>query len=111
MSSPSPLHRLATQQFDERYKSKQSESFLSQPEHNIWVSWYGIFTLFYWKNPIFTFGCFSLKAVYNSCKLQKLLQFEKFLFMYSFTTLLFRRLPTKIIYHLHKHLLPVEVFK
>ena len=29
-------------------------------------------------NPIFTSGCFSLKAVYNSCKL-------RFLFMYSFT--------------------------
>ena len=38
MSSPSPLHRLATQHFDERYKRKQSESFLSQPEHTIWVS-------------------------------------------------------------------------
>ena len=32
------LYRLATQHFDERYKHKQSESFLSQPEHTIWVS-------------------------------------------------------------------------
>ena len=38
MSSPSPLHRLAAQHFDERYKRKQRESFLSQPEHTIWVS-------------------------------------------------------------------------
>ena len=38
MPSPSPLHRLATQHFDERYKRKQSQSFLSQPEHTIWVS-------------------------------------------------------------------------
>ena len=38
MSGPSPLHRIATQRFDERYKRKQSESFLSQPEQTIWVS-------------------------------------------------------------------------
>ena len=44
------------------------------------------------ENPIFTFGCFSLKAVYNSCKLQRLLQVAKFLFIYSFTNLLFRHL-------------------
>ena len=37
------------------------------------------------EKPIFTFGCFSLKAVYNSCKLQRLLQVAKFLFMCSFT--------------------------
>ena len=36
MSSPSPLHRLATQHFDECYK--QSESFFRQPENTIWVS-------------------------------------------------------------------------
>ena len=40
MSSPSPLHQLATQQFDEHYKRKRSESFLSQPEHTDWVSRY-----------------------------------------------------------------------
>ena len=39
------------------------------------------------ENPMFTFGCFSLKVVYNSCKLQRLLQVAKFLFMYSFTIL------------------------
>ena len=53
------------------------------------------------ENPIFTFWCFSLKAVYNSCKLQGLLQVAKFLFMYSFTPInivfLFRHLPTKIV--------------
>ena len=38
MLSSSSLHRLATKHFDERYKRKQSESFLSQPEHTIWVS-------------------------------------------------------------------------
>ena len=53
------------------------------------------------ENPIFAFGCFSLKAVYNSCKLQRLLQVAKFLFMYSFThtniVFLFRHLPTEIV--------------
>ena len=38
MLSFTSLHRLATKHFDERYKRKQSESFLSQPEHTIWVS-------------------------------------------------------------------------
>ena len=35
MSSPSPLRRLATQNVDKRYKRKQGELFLSQPEHAI----------------------------------------------------------------------------
>ena len=52
------------------------------------------------ENRIFTFGCFSLKEVYNSFKLQRLLQVAKFLFMYSFTHMnivfLFRHLPTEI---------------
>ena len=52
-------------------------------------------------NPIFTFGYFSLKAVYNSWKLQRLLQVGKFLFMYSFThtniVFLFTHLPTKFV--------------
>ena len=51
--------------------------------------------------PIFTFGCFSLKAVYNFCKLQTLLQVTKFLFMYSLThtniVFLFRHLPTETV--------------
>ena len=53
------------------------------------------------ENPIFTFWCFSLKEVYNSCKLQRLLQVAKFLLMYSFThtniVFLFRHLPTGIV--------------
>ena len=52
------------------------------------------------ENLIFTFGCFPLKAVYNSCKLQRLLQVAKLLFIYFFThtniVSLFRHLPTKI---------------
>ena len=59
MSSRSPLHRLATQYFDDHYKPKQSESFLSQPEHTIWVSrhrtlrtQYLHFGVFLWKQYI-----------------------------------------------------------
>ena len=37
MASHSQLHRLATQHFHERYKRKQIELLLSQPEHTIWV--------------------------------------------------------------------------
>ena len=53
------------------------------------------------EKPIFTFGCFSLKTVYNSFKLQRVLQVAKFLFMYSFTTLLSRHLPTEIVIFLN----------
>ena len=38
MLSLHPLHRQAAQHFDERYKRKQSESFLRQPELTIWAS-------------------------------------------------------------------------
>ena len=37
------------------------------------------------KDPIFTYECFSLKTVYNSCKLQRFLHLTKFFIMYSFT--------------------------
>ena len=51
--------------------------------------------------PIFKFGCFSLKAVYNSRKLQRPLQDAKFLFMHSFThtniVFLFSHLPIEIV--------------
>ena len=49
------------------------------------------------ENAISTFGWFSRKAVYNSCKLQTLFQVATFLFMYPFTALLFRHLPTEIV--------------
>ena len=53
------------------------------------------------ENPIFTFGCLSLKAAYNSYKLQRLLQVAKFLVMYFIThtniVFLFRHLSTEIV--------------
>ena len=93
MSGLRPFHRQAAQH--ERYKRKQSESFLSQPEHTIWVSRHR--TL---RSQYLYLGVFFLKAVWNSCKLQRLLQVNKFLFMYSLThtniVYLFKHLPTKI---------------
>ena len=57
------------------------------------------------ENPIFTFWCFSLKAVYSSCKSERLLQVAKFLFIYSFThtniVFLSRHLPTDIFIFLN----------
>ena len=50
------------------------------------------------EKPIFTFGCVYLKAVYNSWKLQRLLQVATFWITYSFThtnmVFLFRHLST-----------------
>ena len=91
MSSPSPLHRLATQNFDERPTNADRVSHFWASQNTPLGSQAQSF-----ENPIFTFGCFSLKAVYNPCKLQRILIVAKFLFMYSFTTLLFRHLPTEI---------------
>ena len=53
MSGPSPLHGIATQHFDERYKRKQSESFLSQPEHTIWASRHRTLTIQYLHLGVF----------------------------------------------------------
>ena len=50
------------------------------------------------EKPIFTFECVYLKAVYNSWKLQRLLQVANFLITYSFThtniVFVFRHLST-----------------
>ena len=90
MSSPSLLHRLATQHFDERYKHKQSESFLSQPEHTIWVSRHRTLRTQYLHLGVFLWKQYIILVSYKDfCKLQI------FYFMYSFTTLLFRHLPTE----------------
>ena len=64
MSSPRLLHRQAAQHIDERYKRKQSELFLSQQERTIGSLGTEL------SEPTFTFECFSLKAVKNSCKMQ-----------------------------------------
>ena len=96
MSSPSPLHWLATQHFHERYKCKQGSRFEPVRTHHLGLKAQNF------EKPIFTFGCFSLKAVYNSCKLQRLFDYEKFLIMCSFThtnitVFLLKHLPTEIV--------------
>ena len=76
---PQSIASTSNTTFDGRYKHKLSESFLNQPEHHLGLKAHNF------ANPIFTFGCFCLKAVYNLWKLHRLLQVAKFLFMYSFT--------------------------
>ena len=57
------------------------------------------------ENPILTFECFSLKAEYNSCKLQRILQVAKLLFTYfsTHTNIVFlsRHLPTEIVIYIN----------
>ena len=93
MPSPSPLHRLATQHSDERFKRKQSESFLSQPEHIIWVSRHGTLSTLYLRLGVFLWKQYIIIANYKD--------FCKFLIMYSFThtniVFLLRHLPTEIV--------------
>ena len=112
ISSPSPLHRLAKQHFDELYKCKHSESFLSQPEHTIWISRHWTLTTQY-----LYLGVFLWKWYIVFCKLQRHSQVAKLLFMYSFTHINFHtnslsfQAPTYWNCHPHKRLLPDEVFQ
>ena len=66
MSSPSPLHRLATPNFHERFKRKQSESFLSQSEYSrhrtLWTQYLHL-GVFLWKQYI-------LSTFLISCEVQ-----------------------------------------
>ena len=95
MSIPSSLHRLATQHFDERYKGKQNVVFDPARTHHL-----GLMAQNF-ENLIFTFRCFSLKAINNYVKLQRLVEVAKFLLMYFFThtyiVFLFMHLPTEIV--------------
>ena len=103
MSSPGPLHWLATQPIWWALQT-QTEWVIFEPArtHHLGLKAQNF------TNAIFTFGAFYLKAVYNSCKSQRLLQIAKFLFMYSFThtniVFLFKHQPTKIV-------LPDKVFQ
>ena len=96
MSSLSPSHRPGTQHFDEGYKNKQSESFLSQPEHAIWVSRHRTLRTQYLHFVVFLWKHYIILASYKD-----FLQVAKFLFLYSFThaniVFLFSHWPTEIV--------------
>ena len=96
MSCPTSLNRIATQHFDERNKRKQSEVIFELAR----IHYLGLKAQNF-ENPIFTFGCFSLKELNNFCKLQRLLLIAKFFLMYFFTHFniffLFKHLPTEIV--------------
>ena len=109
MSNLCPLHRLAAQHFDERFISKQNESFLSQAEHTIWVSKHRTLKTqyfhlgdFLWKQYKFFTKTF---ARCSFCLCTPLLTLTKSFF--TSTYLLKLPLPT----HLQKRLLLKEVFK
>ena len=64
-------NRPETQHFDECYKHKQSESFLSQPEHTIWVSRQRTSRTQYLHLGVFLLRQFMILASYKDfCKLQ-----------------------------------------
>ena len=93
MSNPSRLHRLAVQHFYERYKRKQSESFLSQAKHTILVSRHRTLRTQYLHSAVFLWKQYIILTSYKD--------FCKFLFMYSFThtniVFLFKHLPTELV--------------
>ena len=92
MSSLSPLHRLATQHFDESYKRRQSESFLSQSEHTIWISRHRTLRTQYLHLGVILWNYYIILA---SCK--DFCKLQSFCLCSPFTTLLFRHLPTEIV--------------
>ena len=98
MSSPSPL----------QHDILMSATNINRVSH-FWVSHLGLKAENF-ANPIFTFGLFFFESrkqvwvfffLYNSCKLQRLLQVAKLLIMYFLTHIsivfLFRHLPTEIV--------------
>ena len=66
------------------------------------------------ENPLFIFGCFSLKAVYNSLQVTKTFASCKvfvYVLFYSHEHSLSFQAPTYWNLHLDKRLLPDEVFQ
>ena len=65
MSSLCPLHRQVAPHFDERYKRKQSESFLGRPEHTIWVSRHRTLKTQYVHLSVFIWKQYKIIASYK----------------------------------------------
>ena len=107
MSSPCPLYRQAAQDFDERYKHKQSESFLSQQECTIWVSRHRPLRTQYLHLSAFLWKQDKILASYKDfCKLQSFCLYTPLL-----TLSLSFQAPTYWNFHLQKRLLLDEVFQ
>ena len=101
MSSPSPWHRLATQHFDEHYKSKQSESFLSQPEPTIWVSRHKTLRIHIYIWVFFFESSIWILQVTKTFASRKV-----FVYILLYSHSLSFQAPTNWNFHLHKRLLP-----
>ena len=70
-SGRSPFHWLATEHFDEHYKRKQTESFLTQSEHTILVSRHRTLRTQYLHLSVFFWKQYIILASYKDfCKLQ-----------------------------------------
>ena len=65
MSSLCSLHQQAAQHFDERFIRKQSESFLSQPEHTIWVPRHRTLRTQYLHLGVFLWKQYKILASYK----------------------------------------------
>ena len=95
MSSPSPLHRLGTQHFDECYKCKQSESFLNQPGHINWVSRHRTLRTLYLHLGVFVWKQYIILA--SQKEFWKLQSFFMYFFTHTNIVLPFRHLPTELV--------------
>ena len=107
MSSLHPLHRQEAQHFDERFIHKQSETFLSQPEHTISVSRHRTLKTQYLHLGVFLWKQYKIFGSYKDfCKLQ-------FLFVYCLLRLTLCSFQAPIYWHCHlqKRLLLDEVFQ
>ena len=95
MPSLRPLHWQAAQHFDVRFIRKQSESYLSQPEHTIWISRHRTLKTQYLHLGVFLWKQYKILASYKDFFK------SQFLFMYSFThtniVFPFKHLPTEIV--------------
>ena len=79
MASRSPLNRIVTQHFDERYKRQHVSHFEPARTHYLGLKAQNS------ENQIFTFECLFLKKQYIILLCFKDLQVAKFLIMYAFT--------------------------
>ena len=113
MSSPGPLHRLATQRSPLYHNTTFWWAIHTQTQHVPFAparTHYLGLKVQNFEKPISTFECFSLKAVYNSHKLQRINRFCLCTTLLKLTCLSFRAF--RYCYwnhHLHNSLLPDKV--
>ena len=108
ISSPSQLHQLEAQHFDEHYKRKQSESFVSKPEHTIWVSRHRTLRMQYLHFGVFLWNQYKVLPRCNKYASWKIFVY---VFLYSHQHSISFKAPTYWNCHLHKGLSTDDVFQ